>query len=167
MRIRNQHLLYRYRLILGLFIFGLLLGGVTAFAFEMETALLNRLFGINAGVDPSSFFFKPRLFITTLHFAVHDTYVRFPFFGHNTDWLGFSYFVIGAFFLLPFANPVRYRAILQVGLLACAGAIMVAVISGSLRHIPFFWIAIDCSFGMLAAILLAYSLYLSGKLGHG
>ena len=165
MRIRNQNLLIRYRISLGFFIGGLLLSGFLVFAFEPETAFLNRLFGINAGVDPTSFFYQPRLFISSLHYIVHDTYMRYPVLGYNTDWLGFGHFVIAAFFVLPFLNPVRYRALLHVGLVACGGVIVVALISGSIHHILFFWTALDCILGIAGAIPLLYCLHLTGKIG--
>ena len=159
--LNNRDLLLRYRVSLGVFIFGLILSGLAALALEPETALLNRLFGLTASVDPASFFFKLRVFITTLHYAVHDTYLRFPFFGYNTDWLGFSHLVIAACFVLPLVDPVRYRAILHIGLLACAGVIVVGMISGLIRSSPLFWTLIDCSFGIIGAILLLYCLHLT------
>jgi hypothetical protein len=157
----DRKLIFRYRLSLGSFIFGLIVSGLTAFPLELETALLNRLLGIHQGINPTSIFFKARLFISVVHYAIHDTYTRFPFFGYGTDWLGFGHFVIAAFFILPFADPVRYRAILHVGLIACAGAIAVALISGPIRGVPFFWTLIDCSFGIVGAIPLLYCLRLT------
>jgi hypothetical protein len=157
----DRKLIFRYRLSLGSFIFGLIVSGLTAFPLELETALLNRLFGIHQGINPTSIFFKVRLFIIVVHYAIHDTYTRFPFFGYGTDWLGFGHFVIAAFFILPFADSVRYRAILHVGLIACGGVIAVALISGAIRGIPFFWTLIDCSFGIVGAIPLLYCLRLT------
>ena len=166
MRIRNRNFLIRYRISLGFFIMGLLLSGFVVFAFEPETALLNRLFGINASVDPTSFFYQPRLFISSLHYIVHDTYTRYPVLGYYNDWLGFGHFVIAAFFVLPFFDPVQYRAVLYVGLVACGGVIIVALISGSLHHVPFFWTALDCSFGIAGAVPLLYCLHLTGRIAR-
>jgi len=157
----DRKLIFRYRLSLGSFISGLIVSGLSAFPLELETALLNRLFGIRQGINPTSIFFKVRLFISVVHYAIHDTYTRFPFLGYGTDWLGFGHFVIAAFFILPFADSVRYRAILHVGLIACAGVIAVALISGPIRGIPFFWTLIDCSFGIVGAIPLLYCLRLT------
>jgi hypothetical protein len=162
----DRKLIFRYRLSLGSFISGLIVSGLTAFPLELETALLNRLFGIHPGINPTSIFFKVRLFISVVHYAIHDTYTRFPFFGYGTDWLGFGHFVIAAFFILPFTDSVRYRAILHVGLIACAGVIAVALISGPIRGIPFFWTLIDCSFGIVGAIPLLYCLRLTRKIDN-
>jgi uncharacterized membrane protein len=42
----DRKLIFRYRLSLGSFISGLIVSGLTAFPLELETALLNRLFGM-------------------------------------------------------------------------------------------------------------------------
>ena len=44
----------------------------------------------------------------------------------GNGWLGFGHFVIAAFFILPFVDPIRYRAVLHIGLFACAGVIVLA-----------------------------------------
>ncbi len=163
----NRHkLLLRYRLSLGFFIFGLLVSGLRAFALEIETAILKRFLPLKPPIDPTSILFPLRAFIYHVHYAIHDTYARFPILGYGTDWLGFGHFVIAAFFLLPFANPVRYRAILYVGLIACTGVIVVALICGPIRGIPFFWTLIDCSFGIIGAIPLLYCLRLTKKIDN-
>ena len=93
----DRKLIFRYRLSLGSFIFGLIVSGLTAFPLELETALLNRLFGIHQGINPTSIFFKVRLFISVVHYAIHDTYTRFPFFWTLIDC---SFGVVGAIPLL-------------------------------------------------------------------
>jgi hypothetical protein len=52
---------------------------------------------------------------------------------------------------------------LRVGLAACAGVIVLALICGPIRSIPFFWTLIDCSFGIFGAIPLFYCLRLTAK----
>jgi hypothetical protein len=164
MKTTQQSLLFRYRISLGIFVFGLVVSGITAFGLEIETALLNRVLGLNASTNPKSFLFPLQIFIYNVHLALNFTYARFPFLGYGTDWLGFGHLVIAAFFVLPFVDPIRYRAILSIGLLACAGVIVTALISGAIRHIPFFWTLIDCSFGVLGAIPLIYCLRITRRL---
>ena len=164
MKTTQQSLLFRYRISLAIFILGLVVSGITAFGLEMETALLNRVLGLNASTNPKSFLFPLQIFIYNVHLALSFTYARFPFFGYGTDWLGFGHFVIAAFFVLPFIDPIRYGAILSVGLLACAGVIVTALIAGAIRHIPFFWTLIDGSFGVLGAIPLIYCLRITRRL---
>jgi hypothetical protein len=164
MKTTQQSLMFRYRISLGIFVFGLVVSGITAFGLEIETALLNRVLGLSASTNPKSFLFPLQIFIYNVHLALNFTYARFPFLGYGTDWLGFSHLVIAAFFVLPFVDPIRYRAILSIGLLPCAGVIVTALISGAIRHIPFFWTLIDCSFGVLGAIPLIYCLRITRRL---
>ncbi len=158
--------LFRYRLALGFFIFGLVTSGLTAFPLEMESALLNRWLGLNPPIDPNGSLFQLHAFISRVHYGVQLTYQQFPFFGYGTDWLGFGHFVIAAFFVLPFVDPIRYRAIVQIGLFACGGVIVFALIAGPIRHIPIYWTMIDCSFGIAGAIPLLYCLRLTRRPGN-
>jgi hypothetical protein len=145
-------MLFRYRLALGIFILGLVLSGISALPLQSETAILARCLG---GAGPLGDF------VSRVHSALLETYSRFPFFGYGTDWLGFGHFVIAMFFLLPFIDPMKYRAVLYLGLVACAGVIVLALIAGPIRGIPFFWTLIDCSFGIFGAIQLLYCLRLT------
>jgi len=151
-------MLVRYRIALGIFIIGLILSGVTALPLQWELSILDRWLGDSENVGH---------FISHVHAAIDQTYSQFPFFGYGTDWLGFGHFVIAAFFILPFVDPIKYRAVLYVGLVACAGVIVLALTAGPIRGIPFFWTLIDCSFGILGAIPLLYCLRLTRKLGNG
>ena len=154
-------MLVRCRVVLGIFIIGLVLSGISALPLQWELSVLDRWFGIGEYVGPPSFRVDFGSFIHGVHHGLEQTYARFPFFGYGTDWLAFGHFVIAAFFILPFMNPVKYRAVLQVGLVACTGVILLAVIAGPIRHIPFFWTLIDCSFGIFGAIPLLYCLRLT------
>src|SRR4029077_18147426 len=98
------------------------------------------------------------------HLALNFTYARFPFLGYGTDWLRLTHPVIAAFFLLPIVDTIRYSVILFIRLLACPDVIVTALISGAIRHIPFFWTLIDCSFGVLGAIPLIYCLRITRRL---
>jgi len=155
--------LFRYRLGLGFFIVGLVISGLTAFPLQSEVALLHKVTG---GTVPGDYHQLRDLpgWIGFVQSGISETYSRFPFFGYATDWLGFGHLVIAMFFLLPFANPVKYQAILRVGLVACAGVIVVAFICGAIRGIPLGWRLIDCSFGVIGAIPLFYCLSLTKRL---
>src|SRR5213080_1134256 len=137
MESNNRTLMFRYRLILGLFILGLVLSGLTALPLHAELSVLARSFGIS---DPSFYanLQGMRRWIGFVYFGLDQTYRQFPFFGYATDWLAFGHFVIAAFFILPLTNPIRYRAVLQIGLAACAGVVVLALVSGPIRGIPFF-----------------------------
>ena len=152
-------MLFRYRIALGIFIAGLILSGISALPLQWELSVLDRWFaaGRFGGVGFADF-------ISSVHSGITQTYARFPFIGYATDWLAFGHFVIAAFFILPFIDPIRYCAVLRVGLAACGGVIALALICGPIRGIPFFWTLIDCSFGIFGAIPLLYCLRLTPKL---
>jgi hypothetical protein len=149
-------MLFRCRIALGIFTIGLILSGISALPLQWELSILDRWLGDSGTLGH---------FISHVHAAVDQTYAQFPFFGYGTDWLGFGHLVIAAVFVLPFFDPIKYRAVLYVGLVACAGVIVLALIAGPIRGIPFFWTLIDCSFGVLGAIPLFYCLRLTRNAG--
>jgi hypothetical protein len=163
MGLDNRKLLFRYRLILGLFIVGLIASGLTALPLRIELSTLCRFLGIS---NPSSYadMHGLRHWIAFVYFGLQQTYSRFPFFGYATDWLAFGHFVIGGFFILPFIDPLRYRGVLHVGLAASAAVIVTALICERIREIPFFWTLLDCSFGIVGAIPLFYCLHLTNRM---
>jgi hypothetical protein len=155
--------LSRYRKVLGLFIFGLVVSGLSALPIQTELEAFSRFLGIS---DPSMFasLHGLRHWIAFVSFGVQQTYALFPFFGYVSDWLGFGHFVIALFFVLPLIDPRRYRAVLNVGLIACVGVFFVALVCGPIRGIPWYWRLIDCSFGLIGAIPLLYCLRLSNRI---
>lgn len=152
--------LFRFRLVLGGFVLLLIVSGLTAFPLKAELGLLCRMLGIT---DPSAYGDMHGLqrWIAFVAFGLNETYAHFPFFGYASDWLAFGHLVIAMFFVLPLLDPARHRAVLHVGLIACAGVFVIALICGPIREIPFAWRLIDCSFGFLGAIPLLYCLRLS------
>jgi hypothetical protein len=148
----SSSMLIRYRIALGIFIVGLVLSGISAFPLQWELSLLDHWFGGSGHLGD---------FISNVHGGIQQTYARFPFFGYGTDWLGFGHLVIAMFFILPLIDPIKYRAMLYLGLAACAGVIVLALVAGPIRNIPFFWTLIDCSFGIFGAVPLLYCLRLT------
>ena len=157
--------LIRYRVSLGIFIVGLVVSGLTTFPLQWEISLLNRMLGLVSASDGGKID-SLRQWIVFVESGVRETHARFPFFFYATDWLGFGHFVIAAFFVLPFADPVKYKAVLYVGLVACAGVLIAAFVCGPLRGIPLGWRLIDSSFGIIGAIPLFYCLYLTRQVSH-
>ena len=145
-------MLLRCRAVLGIFMIGLVLSGMSAFPLQWELSILDRWFSGGGRIGD---------FIAFVHSGIEKTYAQFPFFGYGTDWLGFGHFVIALFFILPFVDPIKYRVVLYLGLIACAGVIVLALVAGPIRGIPFFWTLIDCSFGIFGAIPLLYCLRLA------
>lgn len=153
-------LLRQIRWVLGLFIVGLVLSGVTAFPLEWELGLLTRWLDADLAAPESSL----RWWIARVNQALTETGRAHPFLAYGTDWLAFGHIVIAMFFIGPWLDPVRNAWVLKVGLVACAGVIPLALICGPLRGIPFYWRLIDSSFGIFGAIPLLICLKLTGRL---
>ncbi len=154
--------LSRYRRVLAIFIFALLLSGLSAFPLQAEIFSVSHFLGIP---DPSAFasLHGLRHWIAFVAFGLQQTYAHFPFFGYASDRLAFGHVVIALFFILPLIDPRRYRGVLQVGLIACAGVFVIALVCGPIRHIPWGWRLLDCSFGLFGAIPLLYCLRLTDR----
>jgi hypothetical protein len=148
----------KIRIWLVLFIFGLVLSGLTAFPLERETAMLNQMFGVAAAPPPggeSSF----HLWLRRVHEGIVHTNREYPFMAYGTDWLAFGHLVIAIAFLGPLFDPVRNKWVLVFGVIACAGVVPLALIAGYLRGIPFYWRLIDCSFGVVGVVPLLICLH--------
>jgi hypothetical protein len=62
--------------------------------------------------------------------------------------------VIAVAFYGPYRDPVRNIWVVEVGMIACAGIVPLALICGPVRGIPFWWSLIDMSFGVFGVIPL-------------
>ncbi len=156
-------MLTRYRISLGIFIGGLVLSGVTAFPLLMEVRLLASWLGI---LEPEHYADYPGLlyWIAYVLRGLEVTYAKYPFFGYGTDWLAFGHLCIAVFFIRPLLKPLESDWVLKCGLVCCAAVIPLAFIAGQVRGIPVYWRLLDCSFGVLGAIPLAYCLFLSRRM---
>lgn len=161
----QDSLLRRYRLVLGFFIFALVMSGVTAFPLLHELELLARLLGIPAEAAPAS---QTGLayWIATVRDGLRATHAAYPWLAYGTDWLAFGHITIALFFLGPWKNPVPNAWVLKIGLVACAGVFPLAFICGAIRGIPFYWRLIDCSFGLFGALPLLYCLHLTRRMAR-
>ncbi len=149
----QQRLLRRVRVLLLVFVAGLVLSGITAFPLAWETRILHaRVAGPGSPVPQM----WPSLaeWIGRVHGGLEVAYRQYPFIAYGTDWLAFAHLVIALVFIGPLRDPVRHVWIIEWGLLACALILPLALVCGPLRGIPPFWRAIDCSFGVLGAIPL-------------
>jgi hypothetical protein len=153
-------LLAQIRWLISLFIIGLVLSGVTAFPLEWELGLLTRWLDADLAAPNGSL----RWWIARVNQALTETGSAHPFLAYGTDWLAFGHIVIALFFIGPWLDPVRNAWVLKVGLVACAGVILLALICGPIRRIPIYWSLIDCSFGVFGAIPLVICLKLIARL---
>lgn len=131
------------------FIVFLVASGLTAFPIEWELKLLK-----NAMQDHLNFSNPLYEWISEVYQAVHLTNLKYPFLAYGTDWLAFAHLVIAVAFIGPLRDPVRNIWVIQFGMIACVMIFPLAFIAGSIRSIPFFWILIDCSFGIFGLVPL-------------
>ena len=157
--------LRRFRWVLGLFILGLVLSGVTAFPLRRELESIAAVRGLEhtRPADTANGFDR---WILTVRDGLRETYAAHPWMAYGTDWLAFAHIVIAIFFIGPLVDPVRNVWVLRAGVIACVLVIPLALICGSIRHIPFGWRVIDCSFGVFGAIPLLYCLRVANGLNR-
>jgi len=152
---RNTLLLSRIRILLGIFIIGLFLSGVTAIPLETELRLLTQFIGGGSGT--AQWFLR-------VQEALIDTNAHYPFMAYGTDWLAFGHFMLAIAFLGPLRNPVKNIWVIQFGMIACVLVIPFALIMGGIRGIPFGWRIIDSMFGIIGIIPLWLSLKYTQRL---
>jgi len=137
----------KIRFLLLSFAIALALSGITAFPLEWELSILSTL---TQDAPPDL-----KEWIDRVYAALHDTYSKYPFIAYGTDWLAFAHIVIAVAFIGPLMDPVRNIWVVRFGMISCLMVIPLALICGPIRHIPFYWQLIDCSFGILGIIPLA------------
>jgi hypothetical protein len=135
----------RIRILLWIFIVGLVVSGATALPLETELNLLTRWVGGESGLAQ---------WISKVRDALVATNARYPFIAYGTDWLAFAHFVIAVAFIGPLRDPVKNIWVIEFGMIACALVVPFALVMGGIRGIPFGWRLIDCSFGVFGIIPL-------------
>ena len=140
----------RIRVVVLLFIIGLVISGVTAIPLQIEVHQLASHFG----ETPTSVMSQ---WLSKVDAALTDVARNHQFLFYGTDWLAFGHFMIALVFVGALRDPVRNKWLFTFGLIACALVIPYAFIFGTVRGIPMFWRLIDCSFGVIGAIPLFLS----------
>ncbi len=135
----------RIRILLWIFIVGLVLSGATAIPLETELKLLTQWTGGEGGL--AQWFLRIRD-------ALVETNAKYPFIAYGTDWLAFAHFVIAIVFIGPLRDPVKNIWVVEFGMIACVLVVPFALVMGGIRGIPFGWRLIDCSFGIFGIIPL-------------
>ncbi|NQT88908.1 hypothetical protein HQ560_19225 [bacterium] len=150
---RAQILRRRITVLVGFFIIALVLSGVTAFPLEWELDTLARWAGAADDAVPADHT-GMTMWLLTVRNGLRETYAKYPWYAYGTDWLAFAHIILGIMFIGPLRDPVRNIWVIDVGLIACAGVIVLAMVCGPIRGIPFYWRLIDCSFGVFGAVPL-------------
>lgn len=152
----EKQILFKIRFLIILFVIGLVLSGITAFPLERELSYL---------VNHISFLPEfMQNWLNTVYEALKYVGSNYPFLNYGTDWLAFAHLVIAAVFWGPLKDPVKNIWVIQFGMIACIMVFPLALIAGPIRGIPFFWRLIDCSFGIVGFIPLAWCYKLTKRL---
>jgi hypothetical protein len=138
----------KIRLLILLFIGGLVLSGLTAFPIVWEMKVLQGFIRWMPGFM-NDWYGK-------VSEGLFQTDAQFPFIAYGTDWLAFAHIIIALFFYAPLRSPLNYLLIVEIGIVACVLVFPLAFCCGAIRGIPFFWRLIDCSFGFTGMLLLVY-----------
>ena len=144
---QDHQLRITIRRLIVFFMIALALSGVTAFAIETELSWLISVLPVRSG-------YLHNWLLTVCH-AVKSTNRQYPFISYGSDWLAFAHLAITVAFIGPLQDPVRNKWIIRFAQIACLSIFPLAFIAGHVRHIPFFWQLIDCSFGLAGLIPLA------------
>ena len=147
----DTHILRRrIRVLLGMFVVGLVLSGSTAVPIQAEPDFLHGMFGEAEGS------WCPRVagWISFVHQGVTEASDRYPFMFCGTDWLAFGHIVIAVAFIGPLRDPVRNIRVIEWGMVTCVLVIPAAMVCGPIRGILFGWWLIDCSFDVVGIVPL-------------
>ena len=152
----------RIRILLWIFIIGLVVSGTTAIPLETELTLLAQLAGVDGNAEHGGFVG----WLLKVRDALVATNTKYPFIAYGTDWLAFAHFVIAIAFIGPLRNPVKNVWVVEFGMIACVLVIPFALVMGGVRGIPFGWRLIDCSFGIFGIIPLWFCRRLINQLAQ-
>ncbi|HEX2606627.1 MAG TPA: hypothetical protein VHK91_04570 [Flavisolibacter sp.] len=133
------------RVWLGIFMVSLFISGLTAIPVDAQLSILTSL--IRKDTVLYEWLYKALA-------AYREVNARFPFLLYGYDWLAFAHFVLALLFIGPYHDPVRNIWVLRFGLIACFLVIPYAFIAGHFRGIPLGWRLIDCTFGVVGALIL-------------
>jgi energy-converting hydrogenase Eha subunit E len=128
------------------FIFAIVISGISTFPIETELAWMN------AHLDAFPAIFRD--WLAEVYAAVKSVNAQYPFLSYGTDWLAFAHLIIAIAFIGPLKDPVKNIWVIQWGMICCLCVFPLAFIAGPIRHIPIYWILVDCSFGVVGIILL-------------
>lgn len=157
----ESEIVRRYRWVMGFFIFGLVVSGLTAFPLETELIWLCDVLQIKQRHD---FWGDIGLWLLKVRDGLIATNKAYPWLAYGTDWLAFAHLMLAVFFIGPWRQPRSGRWILQSGMISCLAIFPLAFFCGAIRGIPLPWRLIDCSFGFFGIMPLLYCWHLTKQL---
>ncbi|MCB9246311.1 MAG: hypothetical protein H6606_07745 [Flavobacteriales bacterium] len=146
----------RTRICILLFQIGLLLSGITAFWIPEGVASVDQII---QSISPDVHLEVLKTWLTQVDHQVQQIDAHASFIWYGTDWLAFAHILFAILFIGPLVDPIRNRWVMDFGLVACILIIPTALLAGAARAIPLVWRLLDCSFGIIGAILLLISNY--------
>ena len=135
-------LIFRIRLMIGIFVLLLILSGVTAFPIYSEMQWL-----MDKNIFPPGTILGD--WLTKVWNGIREMGDKHGFLFYGYDWLAFAHIVIAMAFIGPLKDPVRNKWVIDWAILACLAVLPLAFIAGPIRGIPWFHILIDCAFGVI------------------
>lgn len=148
-------LLTKIRLLLTLFVAGLVISGATAIPLVQEVDCLASLVSGHGWLG---------VWLRTVQIGLHQTARQNQFLLYGTDWLAFGHFVIAIAFFGAIRDPLKNEWVVKFGIIASFLVIPFALVMGGVRGIPIGWRLIDCTFGIAGLIALLPVQYWIGKL---
>ncbi len=106
--VSDLSILLRYRVSMSIFLFGLIVSGITAFPLLWELELLCSWFGVPDGIDAASLN-GLQYWLAKIREGLRANHERYPFIAYGTDWLAFAHLVIAVFFIGPLIQPASHR----------------------------------------------------------
>jgi hypothetical protein len=136
----------RIRVYIWIVTIGLFMSGLTAFPIETELALVINHLPFQT-VQLSQW-------LNQVYVGISATQRDYPFLSYGTDWLAFAHIMLAVLFIGPLRDPIKNIWVIEFGMIVSVAMLPMAFIAGSIRGIPFFWMLIDCSFGIVTLMLL-------------
>ncbi len=143
--------LRRIRWVIGAFIAGLTLTGLSVFPVVSVVNVLQAWAQLNL----------PECALTQwllqVHQALQYNQQYYPFMLYTLDWLGFAHLLIALVFIGAWRDPVRNIWVIEFGMLACVLTFPAILLFGSNAQIPAFWWLLDAVFGAVGVTILGYA----------
>ncbi len=133
-----------------IFIILLAVVGFSVFPIVQILEALNPFLASNFPQSPLTLFFN-----SVANALAYDQ-THYPFMLYGLDWLGYAHLMIALVFIGPLRDPVKNIWVIEFGILACLLTLPAIFIFGYKNQIPLWWSFIDCTFGVIGAILLNY-----------
>jgi hypothetical protein len=150
----------KIKLLILTFIVSLVAIGISVFP---VTSILDNLIPFLTSNYPDS---RLTNFLQAISEALNYNHEHYPFMLYTLDWLGYAHLMIALVFIGPLRDPVKNIWVIEFGILACLLTIPAIFIFGYKNQMPLWWSFIDCSFGIIGAMLLFYIKYLINKITY-